>query len=77
MRKATYFCNSFRLPSSWFGSGKILSELAFQSLKNNINDINIPKSLTYLTGQLMDDYIHDMKIIQRFALLNRKAMMDG
>jgi len=55
---------------------KYYQELAFQSLKNNINDINIPKSLAYLTGQLMDDYIHDMKIIQRFALLNRKAMMD-
>ena len=24
----------------------------------------------------MDDYIHDMKIVQRFAMLNRKAMMD-
>ena len=24
----------------------------------------------------MDDYIHDMKIIQKFAVLNRKAMID-
>ena len=24
----------------------------------------------------MEDYIHDMKIVQRFAMLNRKAMMD-
>lgn len=36
----------------------------------------IPKSLAYLAGPLMEDYIHDMKIVQRFALLNRKAMMD-
>lgn len=36
----------------------------------------IPKPLAYLSGQLMEDYIHDMKIVQRFALLNRKAMMD-
>jgi len=36
----------------------------------------IPKPLAYLTGQLMEDYIYDMKIVQRFALLNRKAMMD-
>ena len=35
-----------------------------------------PKSLAYLAGPLMEDYIHDMKIVQRFALLNRKAMMD-
>ncbi|WP_097015021.1 RtcB family protein [Anaerocolumna aminovalerica] len=36
----------------------------------------IPKSLAYLAGPLMEDYIHDMKLVQRFALLNRKAMMD-
>lgn len=38
--------------------------------------IDIPKDLAYLTGNLMEDYIHDMKIIQEFAMLNRKAMMD-
>lgn len=36
---------------------------------------NIPKDLAYLTGNLFDDYIHDMKITQKFALINRKAMM--
>ena len=29
-----------------------------------------------MEGRLFDDYIHDMKIIQHFATLNRKAMMD-
>lgn len=37
---------------------------------------NIPKELAYVTGRLMEDYIHDMKIVQKFAVLNRKAMMD-
>jgi RNA-splicing ligase RtcB len=32
--------------------------------------------LAYVEGGLFDDYIHDMKIIQRFASLNRKAMVD-
>lgn len=36
---------------------------------------NIPKSLAYVTGDLFDDYLHDMKLVQQFALLNRKAMM--
>ncbi|MFA9376638.1 MAG: RtcB family protein [Lachnotalea sp.] len=36
----------------------------------------IPKELAYVEGKLMEDYIHDMKIVQRFAMLNRKAMMD-
>ncbi len=36
----------------------------------------IPKSLAYVSADLFHDYLHDMKIIQRFALLNRKAMMN-
>lgn len=36
--------------------------------------IDIPKELAYVEGKLFDDYIHDMKIVQRFAKLNRKAM---
>lgn len=36
----------------------------------------IPKMLAYLSGYLFDDYIHDMKIVQKYAVLNRKAMAD-
>lgn len=36
----------------------------------------IPKQLAYVSGKLFDDYIHDMKLVQRFAELNRQAMMD-
>ena len=36
----------------------------------------IPKDLAYVSGELFDDYIHDMKIIQKFAVLNRKAMTE-
>lgn len=32
------------------------------------------KSLEYLDGKYFDDYLHDMKIMQEYALLNRKAM---
>ena len=38
--------------------------------------VDIPKDLTWVSGQLFDDYIHDMRIVQQFAMLNRKAMMD-
>ena len=48
-------------------------EQAYQSL---IDKSEIPRALAYCKGQLMEDYIHDMKIVQRFAMLNRKAMMD-
>ena len=36
----------------------------------------LPKDLAYVEGQLFDDYIHDMKMVQRFAVLNRQAMVD-
>lgn len=38
--------------------------------------IQIPKELAYVEGKLFEDYIHDMKIVQYFATLNRKAMVD-
>ena len=37
---------------------------------------NIPFELSYVEGQLFDDYIHDMKIVQDFAILNRRAISD-
>jgi RNA-splicing ligase RtcB len=36
----------------------------------------VPKHLAYVEGELFKQYIHDMKIAQRFAELNRLAMMD-
>ena len=36
----------------------------------------IPRTLAYVSGELFQQYIHDMKIVQRFAELNRKAIMD-
>ena len=37
---------------------------------------NIPYALAYVEGALFDDYIHDMRLVQRFAELNRRAMTD-
>ena len=54
----------------------------FQEIQPTINrlrkehEIGLPRDLAYVEGRLFDDYIHDMKIIQHFAALNRKAMMD-
>ncbi|MCH5207524.1 MAG: RtcB family protein [Oscillospiraceae bacterium] len=36
----------------------------------------IPNELAYCEGELFEHYIHDMRIVQRFAVLNRKAMVD-
>lgn len=37
---------------------------------------DIPKPLAYVSGELFEHYIHDMKIVQAYACLNRQAMMD-
>ncbi|HZK57891.1 MAG TPA: RtcB family protein [Clostridia bacterium] len=37
---------------------------------------DIPRDLAYVSGQLFDNYIHDMKIVQYFAELNRRAMAE-
>jgi len=37
---------------------------------------NYPKDLAYVQGLLFNDYIHDMKLTQHFATLNRKAMTE-
>ena len=47
---------------------------ALQEFKNQVLT-DIPFPLAFVTGSLFDDYIHDMKIIQQFAELNRKAMI--
>ena len=38
--------------------------------------IRIPRPLAYVAGALFDQYIHDMKLVQHFARLNRQAMLD-
>jgi len=50
-------------------------QTTIKSLKEQ-TAIPVPKDLAYVEGSLFDDYIHDMKIVQQFAVLNRKAMVN-
>ena len=38
--------------------------------------IAIPYELTYLEGTLMEDYLHDLAVVQAFATLNREIIID-
>jgi len=38
--------------------------------------IKISKHLAYLQGESFQDYIHDMKIVQQYAVYNRQAIVD-
>lgn len=39
-------------------------------------DIDIPKDLAYLMGEHRERYLHDMRICQQFAVLNRQTIAD-
>lgn len=39
-------------------------------------NIKVPYELTYLEGELMEQYLHDMQIVQEYASLNREIMLD-
>jgi RNA-splicing ligase RtcB len=58
--------------------GKEVAEFYSKAAAKSVaaSEEEIAKNLAYLTGELFDDYIHDMKIIQQFAVLNRKAMIE-
>jgi tRNA-splicing ligase RtcB len=48
---------------------------ALAQLKNEYKkECTISKDLCYLEGELMEDYLHDMRIIQKYAELNRYVM---
>ena len=50
--------------------------MLFRSALKKTIQTNIPRALAYVSGELFGQYIHDMKIVQRYAELNRQAMMD-
>ena len=63
----------------------LIADLKRQGREREIEDVlrdlksrpvNVPKPLAYLEGWLLEDYLHDMALAQRYADLNRKAMMD-
>lgn len=51
-------------------------QMQMEGVRTSQDVINVPSYLAYVSGQLFEDYIHDMKIVQRYSCLNRKAIMD-
>lgn len=52
------------------------AEIAEALKKYDEKKVKMPAELAYLEGPLMEDYLHDMKIAQEYAVLNREAMLD-
>lgn len=62
---------------------KIIKELKSQGREKEIQEeikkfktSKINKSLAYVEGKSFDDYLNDMKLVQYFAVINRKAIVD-
>lgn len=63
---------------------KLKRELKKEKTKDEINEIlkdydeilDIPKNLRYIEGQILEDYLCDMNIVQEYANVNRKAIAD-
>ncbi len=65
------------------GSRHLGMEVADYYLRTGQKEMQMKKQgyasyeMTCLTGELMEDYLHDIKIIQEFARLNREAIIDS
>ena len=53
---------------------KALSQWTFVPPEDAKNPV--PYDMAYCQGQLFDDYIHDMKIVEEYAYWNRKSIAD-
>jgi RNA-splicing ligase RtcB len=49
--------------------------LAVQNMKKNGIEIE-DKNLAYVTGEQLEEYLHDVDIAQKYALVNREAMLN-
>lgn len=58
--------------------GKAVTEYYLDAGQRYLKSIglDVPYELTYLEGDLMNMYIHDIKIVQYFALLNRYTIIN-
>lgn len=65
------------------GSRHLGMEVADYYLRTGQKEMQMKKQgyasyeMTCLTGELMEDYLHDIKIIQEFARLNREAIINS
>lgn len=58
--------------------GKEVTEYYLNEGQNYLEsrNINLPYELTWLEGSLMENYLHDLQIVQKFASLNRAVILD-
>ncbi|HHV72532.1 MAG TPA: RtcB family protein [Clostridia bacterium] len=56
--------------------GKQVAEYYQQLAYKELKGVKISKQLAYVQGESYNNYLHDMRIVQQFAVYNRKAIVD-
>lgn len=75
--KSNFKEDSEKLISEYKSSGRekeISKAIKTLKLSYEQNTPKIPKELSYLTGERREMYLHDMKLCQEFAVLNRRMI---
>jgi len=67
--------NSLRRSQAVDALKKLGKEESIEGVLKNIGRL-IPKDMSYLSGQGLEDYLHDIGIIQRYAELNRETIIN-
>ena len=66
-----------KVVASLKGSPDKIPEAIAAVNKKYAHRTKIPAELCYLDGKEMEEYMHDLKLCQKFAVLNRKMMCDA
>lgn len=77
--KGDYFIKREEIIASYKAEGRRKEiKKVLEELKKEYDELKpkYPKSLCYLTGEYREKYLHDMKICQEYASLNREMMAD-
>lgn len=58
--------------------GKEVTEYYLNEGQKHLKDkaLTVPYEITWLEGKLMENYLHDLQIVQQFASLNRQIILD-
>lgn len=58
--------------------GKEVTEYYLNKGQTLLKDkgLTVPYEITWLEGELMKDYLHDLQVVQQFASLNREIILD-
>ena len=75
--KEEYFAKRDALIAEYKATGRRTEiQAALKELRWNAHETTLPEGLCFVYGQYMEDYLHDVKICQRFACRSRELMAE-